>query len=81
MPDQPKEDISLIDTGTCPYIFEQNVSITLKGNGLPVRANVYRPKTDEPVPVLVTLGPYGKDVPYAVYDLLLSHQGLLGSKG
>jgi predicted acyl esterase len=81
MPNHLKEDISSIDTGTYPYIFEQNVSIALKGDGLPVRANIYRPKTDELVPVLATLGPYGKDVAYAVYVFLLSHQGLLRSKG
>lgn len=81
MPNHLKEDISSIDTGTYSYIFEQNVSIPLKGNGLPVRANIYRPKTDEPVPVIATLGPYGKDVPYIVYVLLLLYQGLFRSKG
>jgi predicted acyl esterase len=65
MPNSNK-NISSLDTATYPYIFERNVSIPLKGTGLPVRANVYRPKTEWPVPVLATLGPYGKDVPYAV---------------
>lgn len=50
---------------TLTYIFEQNATITLKdGSGL-VRCNVYRPKTSEKVPVLVTYGPYGKDIPYS----------------
>lgn len=46
-------------------IFEKNVSIPLKGSELPVRANVYRP-IDESMryPVLVTYGPYGKDIFY-----------------
>lgn len=68
MPNQLRE-ISSIDDTSYPYIFEQNVGIMLKGTELPVRVNVYRPKTDEQVPVLVTFGPYGKDVPYAVYVL------------
>lgn len=59
-------DISSVEDTNYPYPFEQNVSILLKGTGLPVRVNVYRPKIDEKVPVLVTFGPYGKDTPYAV---------------
>lgn len=46
-------------------IFEKNVSIPLKGSDLPIRANVYRPLTSGKYPVLVTYGPYGKDIPYA----------------
>lgn len=65
MPNQLR-DISSVDGINHPYIFEQNVGILLKGTGLPIRVNVYRPKTDEQVPVLVTFGPYGKDTPYAV---------------
>jgi hypothetical protein len=51
-------------------IFEKNVSIPLKASGLPVRANVYRPIAAESskFPVLVTYGPYGKDIPYDKYD-------------
>lgn len=59
-------DISSLDTSTFPYIFDQNVSIMPKGVDLPVRVNVFRPKTNTRVPVLVTFGPYGKDTPYAV---------------
>lgn len=63
MPNQIK-DIRTIDENSYPYIFEQNVSVPLKtGNGL-IRANVYRPKGQEKSPVLVTYGPYGKDIPY-----------------
>ena len=46
-------------------IFEKNVSIPIKNDDLPIRANVYRPKDDtQRYPVLVTYGPYGKDIWY-----------------
>jgi predicted acyl esterase len=60
-------DIQTTDTSSFPYIFEQNVSVPLKGSaGGLIRCNVYRPKVNgnEPVPVIVTYGPYGKDIPY-----------------
>lgn len=41
-------------------IFEKNVPITLR-DGSVLRANVFRPNDDRPVPVLMTHGPYGKD--------------------
>lgn len=57
-------DIRTVDETSFPYVFEQNVAVELKaGKGL-VRCNVYRPKTSAPVPVLVTYGPYGKDIHY-----------------
>lgn len=67
MPNQTR-DISFIDKDSFPYVFEQNVDVPIKTfeTGL-VRVNVYRPKTSEKVPVLVTYGPYGKDIPYAEY--------------
>lgn len=46
-------------------IFEKNISIPLKGSDLPIRGNVYRPIKPGKYPVLVTYGPYGKDIPYA----------------
>jgi hypothetical protein len=48
-------------------IFEKNVSIPLRNSDLPVRCNVYRPIASEHTkfPVLVTYGPYGKDIPYS----------------
>ena len=67
MPNDFKEYITFSDTGTYPYIFEQNVRIALKGDGLSVRANICRPKTHKPVPVLATLGPHGEHILYAVY--------------
>ncbi|KAI0802497.1 Alpha/Beta hydrolase protein [Xylaria sp. FL0064] len=58
------QDLLVVDDTSFPYIFEQNVTVTLKsGQGL-IRCNVYRPKRPEPVPVLVTYGPYGKDIHY-----------------
>lgn len=46
-------------------LFEKNVSIPRKGT-FPIRCNVYRPldSENEKFPVLVTYGPYGKDIPY-----------------
>lgn len=53
-------------------VFMKNVSIPLKASPLPIRANVYIPLS--PVsspgaryPVIVTYGPYGKDIPYATF--------------
>ena len=63
MPNEIK-DITTRDETSFPYIFEQNVTISLKDESGLVRANVYRPKTSDKVPVLVTYGPYGKDIPY-----------------
>ncbi|KAF7590096.1 hypothetical protein BBP40_003252 [Aspergillus hancockii] len=47
--------------------FEKNVSIILRDSSLPIRCNVYRPLTTlkgAKVPVIMTYGPYGKDIPY-----------------
>lgn len=46
-------------------VFEKNVSIPREGT-FPIRCNVYRPIAPEGTkfPVLVTYGPYGKDIPY-----------------
>ena len=66
-------DIRTVDDSSFPYVFEQNVSIPLRSLANPspsdvIRANVYRPKgkNGEMVksPVLVTYGPYGKDIYY-----------------
>src|SRR3954465_7898500 len=40
-------------------IFEKNVSIRVR-DGAVLKANVFRPDGDAPVPVLMTHGPYGK---------------------
>ncbi|KAF4414649.1 X-Pro dipeptidyl-peptidase [Fusarium acutatum] len=64
------QDLHVVDRDTFPYIFEHNADVKLtRGDGL-VRVNVYRPKTSDEVkvPVLVTYGPYGKDIPYADFN-------------
>ena len=46
-------------------VFEKNVSIPIPGTEMPIRANVYRPnKNSTKSPVIVTYGPYGKDIWY-----------------
>ena len=50
--------------------FMKNVSIPLKASSLPIRANVYLPLSSDinaKYPVLVTYGPYGKDIPYETF--------------
>lgn len=64
MPNQIR-DLHTIDSESFPYVFEQNATVALKSSEGLVRVNVYRPKTNGKVPVLVTYGPYGKDIPYA----------------
>lgn len=56
------------DATSFPYIYEENVTIALKCQPGMVRCNVYRPKQtpQEGSPVLVTYGPYGKDIHYSV---------------
>lgn len=63
MPNQIK-DLYTIDEQSFPYIFEQNATVQLKSSDGLVRVNVYRPKGPDKVPVLVTYGPYGKDIHY-----------------
>lgn len=48
-------------------IFEKNVSVPVKASDYPIRCNVYRPLNSDTnkFPVLVTYGPYGKDIPYS----------------
>lgn len=58
----------ITDATSFPYIYEENVSIALRCQTGLVRCNVYRPKrtSQEGSPVLVTYGPYGKDIHYSV---------------
>jgi predicted acyl esterase len=44
-------------------IFERDVAIPMD-DGLNLRADVYRPDVPHPVPVIMTMGPYGKGVRY-----------------
>ena len=60
-----------VDETSFPYIFEENAEVQLKtsSQGI-VRVNVYRPKSTKDgakLPVLVTYGPYGKDIHYKEY--------------
>jgi predicted acyl esterase len=70
MPNEIK-DIRTVDTTSHPYVFEQNVSVPLKSGSNVVRVNVYRPKPsgedNAKSPVIVTYGPYGKDIPYETF--------------
>jgi len=72
MPNQVR-DLQTFDETSYPYIFEQNVSVPLQNGGL-VRCNVYLPKDSrqgQRYPVIMTYGPYGKDIPYEEYACLL----------
>jgi predicted acyl esterase len=44
-------------------LIERDVAIAMD-DGLELRADVFRPQSSEPVPVVMTLGPYGKGVRY-----------------
>lgn len=63
-----RDDLHTVDKTSYDYIYEENATIQLaNGRGI-VRCNVYRPKAEsEHYPVLVTYGPYGKDVHYSVF--------------
>ncbi|KAH6649133.1 X-Pro dipeptidyl-peptidase C-terminal non-catalytic domain-containing protein [Truncatella angustata] len=67
----PIRDISsTVEDAENNLIFHKNVSIPLKASKLPIRANVYLPlsaKSGDKFPVLVTYGPYGKDIPYETF--------------
>jgi predicted acyl esterase len=67
MPTEIRDDLRVVDSTLFPYIYEENVTIKLKSFDGIVRCNIYRPKTEEKVPVLVTYGPYGKDIHYKEY--------------
>lgn len=60
-------DAHKVNTDSFPYVYEENVVIHLQCQNGVVRANVYRPKgkSDARSPVLVTYGPYGKDIHYS----------------
>ncbi|KAK4556987.1 hypothetical protein LTR86_005968 [Recurvomyces mirabilis] len=62
-------NLQTTDATSFAYIYEENVTISLReGRGI-VRCNVYRPKGESATkwPVLVTYGPYGKDIHYSVF--------------
>src|SRR6266566_3204010 len=49
-------------TGRYEMLLEQNADVPMR-DGAILQANVYRPNADGRFPVLMTFGPYGKDVP------------------
>ena len=49
-----------VDSGVPGMIFEHNVSVTMT-DGVGLRINVYRPEKPGHYPVLMSMGPYGKD--------------------
>jgi uncharacterized protein len=49
-------------TGRHKILVEQNADVPMR-DGAILRANVYRPNSDGRFPILMTFGPYGKDVP------------------
>lgn len=71
MPNQIRKDLHKVDETSFCYIYEENVTIQLNNSRGVVRCNVYRPKGHDETrfPVLVTYGPYGKDIHYSAYVL------------
>lgn len=67
MPPQIRNLHEIIEDKENQLIFEKNVDIPTNASEYPVRCNVYRPLREsntEKVPVIVTYGPYGKDIYY-----------------
>jgi hypothetical protein len=62
-----------MDEESFPYIIQKDVSIELTTSSGLIRCNIYRPKISDRVPVLVTYGPYGKDIPYEEFAAILIH--------
>ena len=52
-------------------IFHKNISIPVKISSLPIRGNIFIPlhqsSSRTRFPVIVTYGPYGKDIPYSTF--------------
>lgn len=49
-----------IDSGVPEMIFEHNVAVPMS-DGIAIRLNIYRPQKPGRYPVLMSMGPYGKD--------------------
>ena len=65
MPNVIREDLGKVDSTSFPYVYEENATVILRSSPGLVRCNVYRPKDEAGKwPVLLTYGPYGKDIPY-----------------
>ncbi|KAJ4154908.1 hypothetical protein LMH87_000179 [Akanthomyces muscarius] len=50
----------------------KNVSVPMKDSDYPVRCNIYQPlhakRSGSKLPVIMTYGPYGKDIPYSKFN-------------
>jgi uncharacterized protein len=53
-----------MDSGVQGMAWEHNTPVTMT-DGLQLRVNIYRPDKPGRFPVLLLMGPYGKDTPYA----------------
>jgi predicted acyl esterase len=74
MANQLRDDLATYDETSLSYIFEQNVTISLRSFPGLVRCNIYRPKRNAKVPVLVSYCPYGKDIHYKESVALLQRR-------
>ena len=53
-----------VDSGVPGMAFDHNVPVTMT-DGVQLRVNIYHPDKPGRFPVLMMMGPYGKDTPYA----------------
>jgi uncharacterized protein len=53
-----------VDSGVPGMAFDHNTPVTMT-DGVPLRVNIYRPDKAGRYPVLMLMGPYGKDTKYA----------------
>src|SRR4051812_8896204 len=61
--ERPEGERQMAAHAVADMIVDLDVPITMD-DGLVLRADVFRPRTKGSVPVLMTLGPYGKGIPY-----------------
>lgn len=52
-----------LPSGVPGMIFEHNVGVTMS-DGNVLRVNIYRPEREGRYPIIMLMGPYGKDTPY-----------------
>jgi len=53
-----------VDSGVPGMAFDHNVTVTMT-DGVQLRVNIYRPDKPGRFPILILMGPYGKDTKYA----------------
>lgn len=59
-----RTDTFAVESGVPGMLFEHNVPVTMT-DGAAVRVNIYRPEKAGRFPVVMLMGPYGKDTPFA----------------